>query len=319
MFTKQKVIAFLAACAVFLALDLWMFSALKSSFTKTVLEDQKQIASAVARSAPSDASAIPAWLDQNATAFPGVAILYLRGEPGSPEAQAYGRSPALGELFAARKDSKDFAKGFENAAYLESYFSSESYPLGNGRSRLLFSPVANAAGDGAAGTVIVATDESRYGAFGRLADALALIALVIFALGFGIATFSRDPLTGYAILGLFLIAAVFVAYPLFEALRLTFVKEGRFSLDIWKQVLGNRQYLLALWGSVQLGAMTATFSTLIGFLFAFVVARTSIRGKKLLTALATMPVISPPFSLTLSIILLFGNNGLITKKLLHLE
>jgi len=35
--------------------------------------------------------------------------------------------------------------------------------------------------------------------------------------------------------------------------------------------------------------------------------------------LATMPVISPPFSLTLSIILLFGNNGLITKQLLGLE
>lgn len=38
-----------------------------------------------------------------------------------------------------------------------------------------------------------------------------------------------------------------------------------------------------------------------------------------MTALATLPVISPPFSLTLSIILLFGNNGLITKGLLGLE
>lgn len=32
-----------------------------------------------------------------------------------------------------------------------------------------------------------------------------------------------------------------------------------------------------------------------------------------------MPVISPPFSLSLSIILLFGNNGLISKQLLHLN
>ena len=35
--------------------------------------------------------------------------------------------------------------------------------------------------------------------------------------------------------------------------------------------------------------------------------------------MANLPIISPPFSLTLSIILLAGNNGLITKQLLHLE
>ena len=35
--------------------------------------------------------------------------------------------------------------------------------------------------------------------------------------------------------------------------------------------------------------------------------------------MATLPIISPPFSLTLSIILLFGNNGLITKRILALE
>ena len=35
--------------------------------------------------------------------------------------------------------------------------------------------------------------------------------------------------------------------------------------------------------------------------------------------MATLPVISPPFSLTLSIILLFGNNGLITRQLFGLE
>jgi ABC-type Fe3+ transport system, permease component len=35
--------------------------------------------------------------------------------------------------------------------------------------------------------------------------------------------------------------------------------------------------------------------------------------------MATLPVVSPPFSLTLSIILLFGNNGLVTRQLLGLE
>jgi iron(III) transport system permease protein len=70
---------------------------------------------------------------------------------------------------------------------------------------------------------------------------------------------------------------------------------------------------------VKLGIITASVSTLIGFIFAFLTERTGVRGKKLIGTLATMPVISPPFSLTLSIILLFGNNGLITRQLLGLN
>jgi iron(III) transport system permease protein len=167
--------------------------------------------------------------------------------------------------------------------------------------------------------MLIAMDASRASSFSSLLNALSVIAFALFALGFGVATFSRDPITGYAILVLFAIVAAFVAYPLFEAVRLTFVVDGRFTFDTWKTVLGNTQYLKALWGSIQLGICTATASTLIGFIFAFAVARTSMKGKKLVTALATMPVISPPFSLTLSIILLFGNNGLITKRLFGLE
>jgi len=88
---------------------------------------------------------------------------------------------------------------------------------------------------------------------------------------------------------------------------------------VWKTILSNSQYLKALWGSIELGIVTATISTFIGFVYAFAVARTSMKGKKFITALATMPVISPPFSLTLSIILLFGKNGIITKQLLGLQ
>jgi iron(III) transport system permease protein len=58
---------------------------------------------------------------------------------------------------------------------------------------------------------------------------------------------------------------------------------------------------------------------LIGFVFAFVIERTGIKGKKFMGTLATLPVISPPFSLTLSVILLFGNNGLISNQLLGLK
>ncbi|HPG87007.1 MAG TPA: ABC transporter permease subunit, partial [Spirochaetales bacterium] len=90
------------------------------------------------------------------------------------------------------------------------------------------------------------------------------------------------------------------------------------SLAVWADALSGA-HLQALWGSIRLGVWTASTSTLVGFLFAFVIHRTSARGKKFLAAVAQLPVISPPFSLTLSIILLAGNNGLITKQLLGLD
>lgn len=319
MFTKKKIFAFLAACAVFLALDVWMFSALRSSHEKTVLQGKKELVTALARSAPTEAEAVQSWLSNAQASYPGMRLLYVQGIPGVDAVQMHSLEPAFPALWSERSDSAAFKAGVEAASYLEVFVAPEQVWLGGDSSLLMFAPVANAEGDTAVGIVVAAIDHAAFSAFSNLATTLAVIAFVVFAVGFGIATFSRDPLTGYAILILFAIVTAFVAYPLFEALRLTFLHEGRFSFSVWKDILTNRQYLSALAGSIKLGVLTATLSTIMGFLFAFFVARTSMRGKKLVTALATLPVISPPFSLTLSIILLFGNNGLITKRLLGLE
>lgn len=320
MFTKKKIITFLTALTVFLVLDLWMFSSLKGSYSKTLAEDQVLLVKAVARSAPAEPEAVAPWLESAQASYGGTSFIYIRGLPGVDEKiEVSALAPGLSALYEANKDDPAFAKGIEAAGYLETSLSDTSYRLGETKVRLLFAPVPNAAEDSATGIVVAALDEARARSFIRLADALSAIALIVFALAFGVILFTRDPPTGYAILVLFGVAAVFIAYPLLEAARLTFLKEGRFSLSVWKTVLGNKQYLSALAGSVKLGCVTATISTFVGFLFAFAVARTSIKAKKLLTTLATMPVISPPFSLTLSIILLFGNNGLITNRLLHLQ
>ncbi|HOF24283.1 MAG TPA: iron ABC transporter permease [Thermotogota bacterium] len=130
--------------------------------------------------------------------------------------------------------------------------------------------------------------------------------------------FSKDPILVYTILIIFLIVGIFIAFPLYQAFRLTVMKDGVFTLEVWRHVLSNRNYLQALWGSILLGVLTATVSTAIGFLFAFTLTRTNVRGKGFYATMATLPVISPPFSLTLSLILLFGSYGLITRRILGL-
>ena len=296
-----------------------MFSVLRDSHEKTVLQDKKELLVAMARSAPTEPEKIDAWLTEAKKSYPALHILYVRGIPGIDAIEEYANDPELKTIWQANQDSPDFKTGIEAASYLESFVIPDAVRLGAGESLLMLSPVLNPDGDQAVGIIVAAVDETVLTSFKNLTHALSIIAIFVFALGFGIATFSRDPPTGYAILVLFSIVIVFVAYPLFEAVRLTFVHEGRFSLAIWKEILTNRQYLSALAGSIELGVWTATISTIIGFIFAFFVSRTSMRGKKFVTALATLPVISPPFSLTLSIILLFGNNGLITKGIFGLQ
>ncbi|NLM71804.1 MAG: iron ABC transporter permease, partial [Synergistaceae bacterium] len=207
----------------------------------------------------------------------------------------------------------------ESSMYDEVYQPSDRLTVGGEVRRVLFAPAYDGETGDIIGTAIFLISSSDFDSFLTLMRGLFILALVIFTAVFAVATYSRDPVTGFIILGLFTIVAVFVAYPLFEAVRLTFVQEGRFSLEIWKSILSQKQYMNALRGSIELGIYTASASTAVGFLFAFVISRTAIRGKRVLSAIATLPVISPPFSLTLSIILLFGNNGLITRQLLSLE
>ncbi len=303
---------------LFLIVDLWMFSVLRDSHEKTVLQGKKELVTALARSAPGEGSDASVWLSEAKRSYPELHLLFMRGVPGIDDVKEHALDVDLLRVWQDRKAERTFLTAVEAASYLETYVLDEAVRIGSKDSLLVFAPVVNAEGDTAIGVMVAAIDESVLTSFLNLTYALSAIAFALFAVGFGIATFSRDPPTGYAILVLFAIVLVFVAYPLFEAVRLTFVQEGRFSLGIWKEILTNRQYLSALAGSIELGVWTATISTIIGFLFAFFVSRTSMRGKKFVTALATLPVISPPFSLTLSIILLFGNNGLITKGLLGL-
>jgi iron(III) transport system permease protein len=213
-----------------------------------------------------------------------------------------------------------FTQALESVYYMVPYTQAPTLRLGDHPApmRPFFLPIPDDSGYDLVGAVIILVPAGAGGSFQSLLVSLGVLAWVLFTLIFAIGVFSRDPITGYSVLFLFALSAAFIAYPLLEALRLSFVEEGAFSLEIWKRTL-SPEFLIPLWGSVKLGILTATVSTLIGFAFAFLTERTGAGHKKLIGTLATMPVISPPFSLTLSIILLFGNNGLITRQLLRME
>ncbi len=305
---------------LFAAILFWINSSLTDSFQSLADGRQRKTAVAAMGSAPSGDDAIEAWLKRISSQNDEFDLIFLRGFPEDEGGmRAFAGTPELEELLGSYEGTRSFAKGLESSMYDEVYQPSDRLTVRGETRRVLFAPAHDGETGDIVGTALFLISSSDFDRFLTLMRGLFILALVIFTAVFAVATYSRDPVTGFIILGLFTIVAVFVAYPLFEAVRLTFVQEGRFSLEIWRSILSQKQYLNALQGSIELGVYTATASTAVGFLFAFVISRTGIRGKRFLSAIATLPVISPPFSLTLSIILLFGNNGLITRQLLQLE
>lgn len=129
----------------------------------------------------------------------------------------------------------------------------------------------------------------------------------------------REPMLAVGVLLIFLILIFFILYPIFAAAKLSFTPEGTFSFDVYRDIFTKSRYVGAIRNSVLLGALVATTATTIGFLFAYALTKTKITGKKFFQTMAILPMISPPFMFALSVILLFGRNGLITTHLLGLD
>ncbi|GAB1485205.1 hypothetical protein MASR2M79_02510 [Aminivibrio sp.] len=131
---------------------------------------------------------------------------------------------------------------------------------------------------------------------------------------------ARDPLLFILVLFLFASLAVFVLYPLFLVLIKSLQsEEGIFSLENYRRFLSFSYLRAALRNSLMAGFSTATVSVLLGYAAAFILTRTSVPLKKVLHLLFILPIISPPFTSALSILMLFGANGLITRGLLGIQ
>jgi iron(III) transport system permease protein len=138
------------------------------------------------------------------------------------------------------------------------------------------------------------------------------------------ALIARDPVLFISLLfcGIFLF--VFVFYPLYRTSVNGFFdsESGRFSLEYFERYFSSYYGPLSrriFYDTLIMGVLTATGGTLLGFVFAYTIVRCGIPGKRLVHVLALVPTVSPPFAIALSTILLFGRNGLITRKLLGMR
>ena len=131
-----------------------------------------------------------------------------------------------------------------------------------------------------------------------------------------------DPIMVTTIVVLITFLTLFILYPLAVLLvDSVYGKESGLTLDIFKRIFGMYTFRTAISNTLKVGFAVGLFSTIIGLLFAYVEVYVKVRTKfmsGLFQVVSMLPVVSPPFVLSLSMIMLFGKAGIITRYLLKI-
>ncbi len=130
----------------------------------------------------------------------------------------------------------------------------------------------------------------------------------------------RDPILLGTIILVIIALFLFIVWPLYAVLAQSFfTDEGMPTLQYYKETLSQSENITVLVNTIGLGLFVSFFATLIGFLFAYAQAFLKIPFKKAFNIVSILPIVSPPFALAMSFIMLFGQQGFVSKVLLGIK
>jgi iron(III) transport system permease protein len=114
---------------------------------------------------------------------------------------------------------------------------------------------------------------------------------------------------------LFLLLAFFLLYPIVAVLLKSLQGPSGFTLGYYRAFFSTEYYFQSLYNTLLLGAINTVVCVVIGFCLAYMTARGPWLLRKPLKIIALIPLIAPPYLFALSLIILFGRNGLVTRAL----
>ncbi len=131
-----------------------------------------------------------------------------------------------------------------------------------------------------------------------------------------------DPILVTTIVVLIAFLTLFILYPLAILLvDSVYGAETGLTLSVFKRIFKMPNFRRAISNTLKVGLTVGVLSTVVGLLFAYVEEYVKVRTKfmgGLFKVVSMLPVVSPPFVLSLSMIMLFGKAGIITRYLLHI-
>jgi iron(III) transport system permease protein len=137
--------------------------------------------------------------------------------------------------------------------------------------------------------------------------------------------FFKDPFVIVAIVGILFFLLMFTIYPLLILLKDAFLRRyggaDQTTGYQFSYIFTTLNYQSSIKHSLVIGLLVGFGATAIGFLFAYVDVYLKVKGKfmrGLFKVVSLLPLVSPPFVISIAIIVLFGNSGLITNRWWHI-
>lgn len=160
--------------------------------------------------------------------------------------------------------------------------------------------------------------------------ALVVVAACVLLFAQGLAlrgAFRGDAFVAGSVVVVLLLVALFTLFPLARVLvSAVQTRSAEFSLAaLASRILAEKIWSLTClvggsrcgvaWNTLFLALATAAGTTALGLAFALIVTRTTVRTRALFRVLTVLPIITPPFVIGLSLILVFGRAGLVNQLL----
>ncbi len=123
---------------------------------------------------------------------------------------------------------------------------------------------------------------------------------------------SGEPIALLVGLGLIALLIGFVLLPVVQVVTFP-------SWDDYLHLPQNGRWLRAAGNTFRMVVLSTISATLVGFLYAYALARLDLRAGGVFRLIAILPLFSPPFTLGFSYLLMFGRFGLVTHGLAGLE
>src|SRR5713226_6606491 len=114
----------------------------------------------------------------------------------------------------------------------------------------------------------------------------------------------REPGLLLALLAVIVLVAIFIVYP---QVRVILTPGGGYA-----DFLSAGSWVKPLVNSLEVMALSTTTAVLIGFVFAYAMVYTNMRWKPFFRLIGILPLLSPPFVVAASYVILFGPRGVIT-------
>lgn len=122
----------------------------------------------------------------------------------------------------------------------------------------------------------------------------------------------NEPLLMLVIIAIVLFVGYFVIYPVIRVVTVP-------GLADYAQLLAKPRWATAIKNSLYMTVVSTLSCTAVAFLFAYVNTRLDVPCKGLFRFVTLLPIVSPPFIVALSYILLFGVQGIVTKGVFGLS